>query len=107
MSRNRSAPENCAESQDITPVNPDVSCEMEQQPDLVEGKESAPADQPAALGEPAEPKYSVEALRKNCLKIFGVTVSTFDGATFGLKGDFTKEKMKAILDEWLKKEVRT
>lgn len=56
--------------------------------------------------EAAEAKFSIEKLRENCLTLFGVTSSTFDGATYGLKGDFTVEEMKKIIAEWQNKEVK-
>ena len=56
-----------------------------------------------------EPKYSIEKLRSNCLKLFGVTTSTFDGATHGLNGEYTVKEMKNVIDKWrnttLKKEA--
>ncbi len=58
-------------------------------------KASAPAKQEAAR------KISIEKLRRSCVKLFGVTPSTFDGATAGLVGKFTAAEMQAHIDEWL------
>ncbi len=52
------------------------------------------------------PKFSLEQLRENCKKLFGVTASTFDGATYNLKGKYTVSEMKAIIDRWKNKEVK-
>jgi len=61
----------------------------------------------AAAAETAPaPTFSVEALRDKCLRLFGVTVSTFDGATYGLDGKYTVEEMKNIIAKWLNKEVK-
>jgi hypothetical protein len=53
-----------------------------------------------------EVKYSIGTLSKNCKKLFGVSQSTFAGATFGLTGEFTVEDMDGKIKEWLKKEVK-
>jgi hypothetical protein len=47
-----------------------------------------------------EPLFSLECLRADCLAVFGVTQSTFDGATFGLKGEFTISAIKEIIEAW-------
>lgn len=54
---------------------------------------------------PVERKIPIEKLRRSCLKLFGVTPSTFDGATVGLTGKFTVEGMQAHIDKWLKTPV--
>lgn len=54
----------------------------------------------------AAAKFSVEKLRENCLTLFGVTTSTFDGATNGLGGEYTVEEMKDKIAKWQNKEVR-
>lgn len=45
-------------------------------------------------------KFPVAKLRENCRQLFGVSASTFDGATYGLKGQYTVEEMKAHIKEW-------
>lgn len=52
------------------------------------------------------PKFSVGKLRENCQKLFGVSLSTFDGAASGLKGEYTVVEMKNIISSWLKKEAK-
>ena len=52
----------------------------------------------------AEPEFSIPALRKDCLNLFGVTSSTFDGAMSGREGAFTIASAKNIIEAW-KKEV--
>lgn len=51
---------------------------------------------------PAEraPKFTIERLRRDCFRIFGVTTSTFDGAAFGLTGEYTVEQMRERLCKW-------
>lgn len=56
--------------------------------------------------EAAEAKFSIEAHRKNCLALYGVTSCTFDGATYGLDGEYTVEEMKNIIAKWQSKEVK-
>jgi len=46
-------------------------------------------------------KIPIEKLRRSCVKLFGVTPSTFDGATVGLAGEFTVAEMQAHIDKWL------
>ena len=43
---------------------------------------------------------SSSAPKADCLAVFGVTQSTFDGATFGLKGEFTISAIKEIIEAW-------
>lgn len=51
--------------------------------------------------------YPYNVLKANCRKLFGVSTSTFEGVTAGMENEkYTITKMKAILDEWLKKEVK-
>ena len=54
-----------------------------------------------------EPKFTLGKLRENCKKIFGVTQSTFDGATYGIEGEeFTVAEIKKTIEEWKRKEVK-
>lgn len=64
----------------------------------IKEKETETAKQP--------PKFSLEKLRENCLKLFGVTQSTFDGASHGLSGEYTVSEMKKIIAAWQNKEVK-
>lgn len=52
------------------------------------------------------PKFPLEKLRENCLKLFGVTQSTFDGASHGLSGEYTVSEMKKIIAVWQNKEAK-
>ena len=63
-------------------------------------KATAPAAA-EAKAESAERKIPIEKLRRSCLKLFGVTPSTFDGATVGLTGKFTVAEMQVHIDKWL------
>lgn len=51
-------------------------------------------------------KFTVGKLRENCLTLFGVTTSTFDGATHGLDGEYTVEEMNKKIAEWQNKEAK-
>ncbi|WP_295761126.1 hypothetical protein [uncultured Oscillibacter sp.] len=48
-------------------------------------------------------KIPIEKLRRGCVNLFGVTPSTFDGATVGIPAGskFTVEEMQAHIDKWL------
>lgn len=50
-------------------------------------------------------KFTVERLRKDCFSLFGVTTSTYDGATYGVAGEFSVADMRAIIDKWKNKGV--
>lgn len=52
------------------------------------------------------PKFTIEKLRENSLKLFGVTQSAFDGVTYGLNGEYTVSDMKKIITNWQNKEVK-
>lgn len=52
------------------------------------------------------PKFSVEKLQENCRKLFGVSTSTFAGATYGMTGKYTVEEMRAHIEAWKKREVK-
>lgn len=53
----------------------------------------------------AERKIPIEKLRRSCVKLFGITPSTFDGATVGMDGKFTVTEMQTHITEWLNKPV--
>jgi hypothetical protein len=54
----------------------------------------------------AEPKFPIAKLRAKCLHVFGVSVSTFDGATHGKTGEYSIDEIKQALKEWGKTEVK-
>lgn len=41
-----------------------------------------------------------------CRTLFGVSASTFAGATAGMSGDYSVAEMKDHINKWLKKEVK-
>ncbi len=54
-----------------------------------------------------EPKFTIATLRSGCVKTFGCTSSTFDGAFFDKEDkEYTISEAKKIIDGWLKKEVK-
>lgn len=64
----------------------------------------APAGKPVKA--PEEPKFPYDVLKANCVKLFGVTSSTFIGATIGKEGNnYTIAQMKQIIDDWLNKPI--
>ena len=67
----------------------------------------ATMEKPEVMEVPEERKFPLEVLRTNCMKLFGITSSTFAGATVGLSdGDYTIADMKSKIATWLKKEVK-
>lgn len=60
----------------------------------------------AAPKEAAAPKFMVEKLGANCRQLFGVSTSTFAGATYGMTGKYTVEEMRAHIEAWKKKGVK-
>ncbi len=51
-------------------------------------------------------KYDIPTLRKGCMKVLGVTSSTFEGAFYGHDGEYTVEEAKAIIENWMKGEIK-
>lgn len=60
---------------------------------------------PPAQGKAAK-KYTVGKLQANCRQLFGVSTSTFAGATYGMTGNYTVEEMRAHIEAWKKKGVK-
>lgn len=61
--------------------------------------ETAPAAESSVK---AEKKFAVAKLRANCVKLYGVTRSTFDGAMYGHNEDsYTIDEVKKIINVWL------
>lgn len=52
------------------------------------------------------PKFTVEKLGENCRRLFGVSMTLYAGATYGMTGEYTVEEMKRHIEVWKKKEVR-
>lgn len=47
-------------------------------------------------------KYLVEKLKKDCINLFGVTTSTFDGAMYGHdETELSIDEARVIIDEFL------
>lgn len=68
----------------------------------VEKTTQAAVENPAS----AAPVFRIDKLRRYCLELFGVTPSTFDGATDGLTGEYSIDHMKDHIKKWLDKEVK-
>lgn len=58
------------------------------------------------MTEKSEPVFSVERLKENCAKLFGVSQSTFDGAAYGLSGEYTVKEMNSLIEKWKTKEAK-
>ena len=58
----------------------------------------------AGVSEP-EPKFTVENMRAHCLELFGVSSTTYAGATCGMEGEYTVREMKDHIAAWSKKEA--
>lgn len=71
-------------------------------------KSEAQAAQPAAPAKSTAPKFTLEALRKHRLELFGVNACAFDGATCELDaaGEYTVEEIKNTIERWGKKEAK-
>ena len=55
----------------------------------------------------AEAKFPLEVLKRDCVKLYKVSSSTFAGATASIPdGDYTIEEIRTIISKWLKKEVK-
>ncbi|MCI9417831.1 MAG: hypothetical protein HFI82_10610 [Eubacterium sp.] len=54
-----------------------------------------------------ERKFSLETLRGNCVKLFGCTSSTFDGAFFYADStcEYTVAEAKAVIHKWERKGI--
>ena len=50
----------------------------------------------------ADPKFPLETLRKDCMKLYNVTSSTFDGAFYGKTGEYTIKEAGEVIDAWKK-----
>lgn len=49
-----------------------------------------------------KPHFSVAALRASARKLFGVSLSTYDAATYKLTGEYTVDAMREHINKWLK-----
>lgn len=63
----------------------------------------------AAVTAPAQAvavkKYPVAKLRANCRQLFGVSASTYDGATYGMTGEYSVEEMRSHIKAWSGKKL--
>ncbi len=53
-------------------------------------------------GVSGEKAYELSVLRKDSLRLFGVTTSTFDGAMSGQAAPLTINAAKGIIEKWKK-----
>lgn len=55
----------------------------------------------------AEPKYTLEKLKEHSVKLFGVSESTFIGATTGLTDkEYSVSEIKNTIEKWKAKEAK-
>lgn len=59
-----------------------------------------------AVGQDNEPRYDINKLELNCLQLFGVSTSTYAGATYKMTGKYTVKEMIAHIEAWKKKGVK-
>ena len=69
-------------------------------------KKTAEAEGAVVESTAVAPQYTIEKLRANCRKLFGVSTSTFAGATYGMTGKYTVEDLSAHIEAWKKKGVK-
>ena len=51
--------------------------------------------------------FPVKRLRDDCVRLFGVTQGTFDGAMHGQSGDMSVNDAKQRISTWLKTPIKT
>lgn len=61
-----------------------------------------------AVQQAEKQKYNLEKLRDNCIELFGITTTTFAGATAALpeKGMYTVAEIEGAINKWLNKEAK-
>lgn len=69
-------------------------------------RRKAATDDQAVMKTGTALKYTVGKLQENCRQLFGVSTSTFAGATYGMTGKYTVEEMRAHIEAWKKREVK-
>ena len=52
------------------------------------------------------PKFTIERLGEDCMRLFGVGIAEYAGATYGLKGKYTVQEMKDQIKKWKEMEVK-
>lgn len=70
-----------------------------------EAMEAAPEEPVKAPTLKEAARFPLEVLRKDCMKLYHVTTSTFDGATSGMTGERTINEVRDVISAWGKKEV--
>ena len=69
-------------------------------------RRKAATDDQAVMKTGTALKYTVGKLQENCRQLFGVSTSTFAGATYGMTGKYTVEERRAHIEAWKKREVK-
>lgn len=69
---------------------------------IKENAEEKPAAKPVETSKHAEQTFTVAQLRQSARILFGISQSTYDGATDGLTGEFTVTAMREHIEKWLK-----
>lgn len=56
---------------------------------------------------PQERKFPLETLRRNCVKLFGCTSSTFEGTFFNAdkEKEYSIAEAKSIIEKWMKRGI--
>lgn len=71
-------------------------------------KKSETAANPVVKAAECTPVFEIKMLRRDCMRLFGITASTFDGAFFGADTNkkFTLDEAKQQIEAWGKKEAK-
>lgn len=88
--------------------SPEAAVENQTAPEKDAGEiaeEQPQSGKPPAVN-PEEKGFKYEVLRDQCMKLFGVTKSTFAGAVKNHGGQFKISEVQRQINEWLQKEVR-
>lgn len=64
------------------------------------------ATEEIVITEQIEQKFALRKMQANCMALFGVSSSTFAGATVGLSGEHTVNEIKETIEIWKKKGVK-
>lgn len=76
--------------------------------EIVESAKAEPTPEGSpVIEQPAveAPVFSLERLRRDCFRVFGITTSTFDAATYGLTGEFTVAELRDRIQAFQKTRV--
>ncbi|MDR1753315.1 MAG: hypothetical protein LBR74_00185 [Eubacterium sp.] len=50
--------------------------------------------------------FALERMQRDCLKLFGISKSTFAGASLGLTGEFTIKEIREKINKWQNTKIK-